>query len=329
MKTKNSNEANFSFVFSDSNWKKDNTREGEIKLSETLKFGNDVSKCAYIILGISEDIGPQMNNGLPGAKNGFHTFLTAFQNIQSNRFLKGNEIGILGEIIQNKEFEDHLTNKNCIEELDDFVFKVLEENTNIEQTIIVIGGGHNNAYPLLKYAKSNSANKIHALNIDPHADCRKTDFRHSGNPFSCAIEEGLVQKYSIIGLHQSYNSEYIYNFIDNNSIDISYFEDYIDNPDRFWNSLNSFSDNLDTKNTYTLDLDLDAITNVASSAFTPSGFSVEECRKIVRHLSSKIKFKHFHLPEGAPISLKEHKKYGKLISYLIADFIKNQKNLEK
>ena len=52
------------------------------------------------------------------------------------------------------------------------------------------------------------ANKaINVLNLDPHADCREIDRRHSGNSFSYAMQEGWLANYAVLGLHQQYNSQ--------------------------------------------------------------------------------------------------------------------------
>lgn len=329
MKKEYSKNGNFSYQPSSIDWKSDNSRIAEVKISETICFGEEARNSKFQILGISEDIGPQMNNGLAGAKNGFRDFLSTFQNIQSNRHLNGKEIGILGEITQNSDFTSHKNNTGWIEELDDFVVSLLNENSSLNQTIIVIGGGHNNAYPLLKHQNRLLNKDLFAINIDPHGDCRATDFRHSGNPFSYAINQSILKEYKILGLHQSYNNEFIYNFIDEHNVSISYFEDYIDNPSEFISDLRQFVLGHDKNKNYTLDLDLDSISFVASSAYTPSGFSIEECRRLIRILSSGIKFSHFHLPEGSPKTDKEIKEYAKMISYFVADFIKSQNNLYK
>lgn len=324
-----SKNALFSFLYSNESWRTISNRNGEQKLADTIQFGENISNCTYLILGISEDIGPQLNHGLPGSKNGFGAFLNAIQNIQSNIHLAGNEIGILGEIKQNRDFISIEKSRDWVNELDDFVFAVLSKNVSKNQTIIVIGGGHNNAYPLLKFAKTSAKNKVHAYNIDPHADCRFTDYRHSGNPFSYAVKDGFLDDYTIIGLHESYNNAFILDFISSQNVQANYFENFLDDEKYFWENLESNNLTVIKEFVYTLDLDIDSVAFAPASALTPSGFSVENCRKIIRKLSSKIPFYHFHLPEGAPVSPSELKNYGKMVSYFVLDFIKCQNNLMK
>lgn len=314
----------FTFHLFDESNKAKNQRPGEVKLAETINFGAKTKESEFVILGISEDIGPQMNDGFSGAKKGFGAFLQAFQTVQSNKFCSGENVGVLGEITQNIKFESIDKNKGAVEELDDFVLHILSENLENEQKLIVIGGGHNNAFPLLKNLSFRDDRRIHAINIDPHADCRSIEYRHSGNPFSCSINENIIHSYSIFGLHESYNNSYILDYLYKNSCYYNTFESWLDNPILWWSEFENFRNTASNDKSYSLDIDLDAISFHPTSALTPSGFSVEEIRKMIRSLSSKIDFSILHLPEGAPETEKELRLYGKMISYFVLDFIKCQ-----
>lgn len=329
MKTATSNTGLFSFYLADSSWQSKNTRQGEEKIAQKIHFGVDSTACRYVIFGISEDIGPQMNGGIPGSKNGFQSFCSAFQTIQSNRFLNGDEIGLLGEIRQNQSFVSIEKCVNWVEELDDFILKILGEFCHKNQVIITIGGGHNNAYPLLKYTKQTNKRPLTSINIDPHADCRSTEFRHSGNPFSYAIQENTIDRYRIFGLHESYNNEFILDFIQHHEIEASYFEEFLDNEKAFWDQLTEFTESCSPHACYALDIDLDAIAFQPSSAISPSGFQIEEIRKMIRILAGSLPISSFHLPEGAPKTAEEEKAFGKMVSYFVSDFIKQQNKQKK
>jgi formiminoglutamase len=324
----NSKQGRFSFNKSDETWKAKNSRDGEVKLSEKMLFGDAIKSSTFVILGISEDIGPQLNKGFAGANIGFTSFLSAIQNVQSNSFIQGSEIGVLGEIIQNEDFTTNNENRNIIDELDEFLIEILNLYLENHQTLITIGGGHNNAYPLLKYTKESRIKSVHAINIDPHADCRMTDYRHSGNPFSYAFKDGYLNQYSVLGLHESYNNQFILDFINSHDVSSFYFEDYLDDETRFWKHIEDISQKSNELFNYTLDLDIDAIAFAPSSALTPSGFSIEDGRRIIRKLSSNIKFQSFHLPEGAPKTDTEIRNYSKMITYFVMDFIKCQNKLK-
>jgi len=78
-----------------------------------------------------------------------------------------------------------------------------------------------------------------------------------------------------------------------------------------------------------IEVDLDAIPNIASSAMTLSGFSVEELRQFISYFGKNKKATYLHICEGAP-DLGEEKNnqlIGKLIGYLITDFIKSNNSI--
>ena len=77
-----------------------------------------------------------------------------------------------------------------------------------------------------------------------------------------------------------------------------------------------------------IEIDLDAIPNIASSAMTLSGFSVEELRQFVSFFGQNKNAAYIHICEGAP-DLGEDKNnhlIGKLIGHLVTDFIKANNN---
>jgi formiminoglutamase len=314
----------FAFTLFTNEQRLENKRVGETKLSEKIRFGVDTSACQFVILGISEDIGPQMNNGLPGAHKGFGNFVQALQSVQSNRFLDGSQIGFLGEITQLNSFDFSSSCKGWVEDLDHFIEAILTKYVHENQQLIAIGGGHNNAYPLIKFTHSITNQKVQSINIDPHADCRTTEFRHSGNPFSSAINEKLLDNYAVFGLHEGYNNEFILKYLQENKVYSLFFEKFIDDEVSWWQSWNEYYARLSDDLPVILDIDLDAIQFSPSSALTPSGFTIEQIRKMIRQLSSKKKVNILHLPEGAPRTEEELRLYGKMLAYFVQDFIKGQ-----
>jgi hypothetical protein len=71
-----------------------------------------------------------------------------------------------------------------------------------------------------------------------------------------------------------------------------------------------------------VELDLDAIALMPSSAFTPSGFTVNDARKYIHTIAKRRNISYLHLSEGAPTTSAEMKIVGKSIAYLVSDFIK-------
>jgi formiminoglutamase len=78
-----------------------------------------------------------------------------------------------------------------------------------------------------------------------------------------------------------------------------------------------------------IEIDLDAIPNIPSSAMTLSGFSIEELRQFVTFFGKNKNAAYLHICEGAP-DLAEGKNthlIGKLIGYLVTDFIKSNNHI--
>jgi len=301
-------------------------RDGETKLGERVNAyrheaisieGLTANKSKFVLLGIPEDIGIRANAGIAGAASAWRTSLTAFLNIQSNRFLSGEEIMILGhfEITEPEDYSIK-TLRNKVAEIDKMVYPVIEKIVAAGKIPIVIGGGHNNAYCIIKGASIAYKGPIDLLNVDAHADLRELEGRHSGNGFSYALKENYINHYLMYGLHQNYNNEAILSQIENNpKLKAIFFDDILMGADT-----SSFFDKLGPA--AGLEIDLDCIQNVLSSAETPSGFAVNDIRKLI--LTHAKKFSYLHICEGATRMLdgRVSKLTSKLIAYLVSDFVK-------
>lgn len=293
-------------------------REGETRLWEEFSLGRPKPNDRFVIIGISEDHGPQFNKGLGGAQQGFQASIERLGHMQSNAFLSGSGICVLGELQQRTPFSSH---NNTVVELDEMVETLLDEYLLPHQQVIVLGGGHNNALPLLRY-QAKQRQQVTCFNIDPHADLRETKERHSGNPFSFALEEGILKMYHVIGLHESYNNQYILKQFEQEALSFQTFETYLDAPIDFLQVLNDKLNS--TESDIQLDIDLDSIPFMPASAWTPSGFSLDQVRSLLRFISRAKNVHTLHLPEGAPKTEDELKFYSKSMAYLISDFIKTQ-----
>lgn len=298
-------------------------REGETKLGQNIHteyFDLDVE---YVILGVEESIGPQANFGNPGAENSFIPFLKRFLNMQSNRFLTGNQIAILGSVKTTQIYSNVEQGKVLVEELDRFLTDFIRPIFEAGKKVILIGGGHNNAYPLLNALNAATNLKVNIINLDPHSDCRKLEGRHSGNSFSYGISEGKIDNYTVLGLHKAYNSEYLLEFLEQHQCNFSFFDDYIIGQSSLSEDLSNWLSRSTRKENIGIELDLDAIQLMPSSAFTPSGFTVEEARYFISHCAQTNNVRYLHLPEGAPTNEKEELFVGKTLAYLVWDFILN------
>ena len=96
-------------------------RRYETKLGERIQVISDVnnleqslkeSNAGFVLIGIPEDIGVKANHGIGGADSAWVPFLQSFLNIQSNDFLEGGELLLLGHF-DFSEME-HLIENNAL-----------------------------------------------------------------------------------------------------------------------------------------------------------------------------------------------------------------------
>jgi formiminoglutamase len=295
--------------------------------SEETRIGDfslESSTSRFVIIGIEESIGPMANYGLSGSENAFESFLRIFLNSQVYDGFKMDEISILGRIKHNSTFSTCENASEQVSELDDFVAELLSEYLSMDQIPIVIGGGHNNAYPLIEW--SSEKGLINVLNLDPHADCRATDRRHSGNSFSFAIEEKLLNNYAVLGLHEAFNNKFIRQFLLSKEINHSFYEDYLFGNRNVIEDAQDIIESWDSSIQIGIEIDMDSIANMPSSAISPSGWTVDQVRSYLMHVTSTAKkIAYLHLPEAAPKNEHDAKLVGKSLSYLVRDFIQHMK----
>ncbi len=320
-------------------------RPGESKLGQNVCFlepGETLLDLAayaqkgigFALLGIPESIGVLANLGKCCTDNAWPLFLKYFLNMQSNRFLTGKDILCLGHIdtrdINPAAASPGLAGPQILQKmrslcsrLDDRVYPVIETIVGAGIVPLIIGGGHNNAYPILKGTTRalGATGGISCINCDPHADFRPMEGRHSGNSFSYAAAEGYLSRYFIFGLHESYNSEAVLEAIDQNEqIAYSRFEPHGDLRQKIKQAVEFFNH---SNQPVGIELDMDSIADMPSSSATPSGFSVEDARFFICEMTSKLHPAYLHLPEGAPDSDgPTASRVGKTQAYLAADFIK-------
>ena len=301
------------------------------------------SKAKYVIVGIPEDIGVMANYGTGGTDTAWLPFLSSFLNMQSNDFLVGDEILVLGHfdfgdikylIDSNAYNQDELINayRHALEIIDAEVEDILKVIASCKKIPIVIGGGHNNSYPIIKgvakglyKAGVTPLSQINCINLDAHTDFKAAQGRHSGNGFKYAEEDGYLGKYCIVGVHENYIPQSVLMEIHNNP-----FIDYITYEEIFIHERKNFIQAIAhatgfTEDTYSgIELDVDCIENALSSATSPSGISVLQARQYITFIAQNAKAAYLHICEGATqlADGRKNENTGKLISYLVSDFVK-------
>ena len=299
-------------------------RDGEVKLGEKVAVYSDLENFTgkYVVFGVKEDVGPRANLGLSGSDAGYACFLKRFLNMQSNSFLSGEEVLLMGEVRVNLVIDELGALRKGVEELDDLLVSLLVPIYERGLVPILVGGGHNNAYSLIKACSLVQGTAINVVNCDPHADFRSLEGRHSGNSFSYAMQEGWLANYAVLGLHQQFNSQSMLERLVEKECYVTFFEEYLTGERDF---IVDIEDVLRQISDVSLgvELDMDAIIDMPSSAFTPSGFSLEEARKYVIKCAKSKKAAYLHLPEAAPKNEREEAIVGKALAYLVSDFIKS------
>ncbi|MDB5201116.1 MAG: arginase [Ferruginibacter sp.] len=301
------------------------------------------STAKYVLVGIPEDIGVKANLGIGGADTTWHPFLNAFLNIQSNDFLTGDDLLLLGHfdfgdlkylIEHNAYNRDELIDayRHAVNIIDEEVEQMMKTIAASKKIPIIIGGGHNNCYPIIKGVSKGLYKadvlplaQINCINLDAHTDYRSMEGRHSGNGFRYAETDGYMGKYCVVGLHENYIPQNVLTDIHANP-----FIQYTSYEDIFIHERKNFIQAIAhatgfTEDTHTgIELDLDCIEQVLCSAATPSGFTALHARQYINFAATDAKVAYLHICEGA-CQLADGTKddfTAKLISYLVSDFIK-------
>lgn len=287
-------------------------REGERKLGEQFRllseFGNYqqavAAGCRFALLGVPEQIGPLANLGKGGANEGWTAFLHTFCNLQANEYLRGDQVLLVGEVACQHLSDQGDTSQlrdNC-QYLDNLLLQILAPIFEAQLIPIVIGGGHNNAYPLIRACSEQCGQPLAVANLDPHADFRRREGRHSGNPFRYAHHEGYLQRYTVLGLHEQKNNQEALDALREAGFP------HISIQQLWWRREMTLAQAMDSVCAYLLEeglpigveIDLDAISEMPTSAMTFAGVSLSDALYYLHRLADLPGVRYLHLAEPAP-----------------------------
>lgn len=299
------------------------SREGEVKVAQSINFLSprsdthvdyDTFKVCfekgirYVLVGISEDIGPRANCGRAGAADAWEAFLRVFLNMQSNNYLHTEKILLLGHIVcddlmlrsvqPNTSLNDLRT---LCSELDSRVYEVALALFTAQLVPVVIGGGHNNCFPLLKALSASFNRKVGAINLDPHADFRALEGRHSGNGFRYAYAEQVLGDYHVLGLNEMKNNQESLDALAAANFSFSSQQCMFHRslPGRFDTVLSEALDRI-SKFVFGVELDADAISCMPVSAYNTCGVSVDTAATYVYQCALRSTAAYLHICEAAP-----------------------------
>lgn len=328
-------------------------RSGETRLWEKVHLPEDAKTplevdpshpASHVIIGIAEDIGTRANLGQGGAEGAWEPFLRKFLNIQQNRFgiaentmlagiVKTDDLLETAQDLDPKKEGDVAQLRKLTAKLDERVVPAVRAIVKAGKCPVIIGGGHNNSYGALKgCCEGKRMSRIldqeegmGCLNIDPHADLREQEGRHSGNGFTYAREEGYLEQYAMLGLHRNYNPESILQRFDDDpkSFHPSYFEDLFKGREQDEALRTSLNFLRGKKRPLGLEIDLDSIAGMPVSAETPSGFHENDIRRFIKEIAAQRTISYLHLAEAAPANKPGYQDHvGKTLAYLASDAIR-------
>lgn len=311
-------------------------RKGETKYGEkvcTVPSLDDLEshQAQYVILGIPEDIGVLANFGKKGTSEAWHECLNALLNMQANSLTKPENVIILGELNCREEMRTaHMLDPDgdtfgetigkLVEQIDLEVSQLIRRVVSAGKIPIVIGGGHNNAFGILKGTADALGKAVNVINMDAHSDFKPLEHRHSGNPFSYAMEKGYLNNYAIFGIHKSYTSQQVYDRMAQfkNRIAFYFFEDIVIKEKPSFYQAIKLAKQFIRSGSFGLEIDVDAIESFPSSAMTPSGFNFKQARQFARYFATNPVPAYVHICEAIP-NKTENNTVGKALAYLIQD----------
>ncbi|MDP4527606.1 formimidoylglutamase [Alkalimonas delamerensis] len=268
----------------------------------------------FAILGIPEDIGPRGNLGKGGAELGWQAFLKVWLNLQANQFSEAfGPVLLAGEV----DCQDLLQQSQALDPQQPEQLSQLRQlcaalDQRVEDAVaplfaagfdlLVIGGGHNNAYPLIKALAQQSGQPVSCANLDPHADFRPQEGRHSGNGFSYAKAEQLLDKYFVLGLHELKNNQASLDAMRQAEVEWISLQALSPREELSWpEALDRCVDFVaNSEGAIGIELDTDSIELMPVSAFTSSGVTVQAAERYIYQLAQLPRCRYLHLAEAAP-----------------------------
>ncbi len=315
-------------------------QKGESKFGEHIQLISNLTNIYdditnldvdYVIFGISENIGNYANYTKTSTYKAWEATVKVLLNIQNNGSTNANRVLILGHLEYSEEgkiVNEKSSKKNIakartfIEVIDKDVTYLVSSIVKAGKTPIIIGGGHNNAYGNIKGLALATNDRVNVINFDAKTGFGAEEGRHCENGFSYTYAEGFLKNYFIFGLHESYISDKLLKTLKKvKSIKYNTYEalevrnelDYTSELERSLNHISS--------KPFGIEIDCDAIENIPSSGETPTGFSMKQIRQFVNYFAQQNNSSYLHICEAIPTK-KTETKVGKLITYLITDFIK-------
>ena len=277
-----------------------------------------------VLVGVAESIGPRANLGRGGAEHGWLAALKGLLNWQVNDLVASHLLVLAGSVVTadlqqaSAELDSnqsaHLEQlRDLCAQLDQRVSAVLQPAFAQGFAVILIGGGHNNAYPLLTSLAEQTEQSVGAINLDPHADFRACEGRHSGNGFSYAYEHGALQHYHVVGLHPAKNNARSLSRLQQAGFSWTTLQQLWQQP---WSEQLTHLQQLSHswQCPFGIEIDLDALYAIPASAINFVGLSVSHAATLINTLASDPNARYLHLAEAAPSLHPQGQRHGEIVT---------------
>ncbi len=316
-------------------------RDGESRLGQyfhllpptlPLKDALLASSAKFVIFGIPEDIGVRANHGNPGARSSWEVVRNTLCNFPFSENSNAKDIAVLGHLNTTPYYNDisSETDVNQLRQLtsrlDQAVAALVAVIISAGKIPIAVGGGHNNAFGLIKGMSQALGKSVNVANLDAHTDLRTTEGRHSGNPFRYAFDALVLDKYAVMGVQEAYTSQPIWDYIKRhlNHILCQTYDQISLRLDHTFEQALQNTLNFVKEKPFGVELDVDVMAHFPSSAQSSSGFTVGQARRYITVLGQHENAQYLHLCEGI-ISGEDGPYYAKALALMILDFCKARK----
>jgi formiminoglutamase len=204
-----------------------NSASDDPRLADLIKIASETSiaEADVILFGIPTDEGIRRNGGRIGASEAPNAIrqwlgkLTPYAGPHFNRHVNDLRIVDLGDVPSGD-----------LETMHEAAAIIAKEMIAAGKIVIVLGGGHDITYPLVRgFKHGTQSDTIGLINIDAHLDVRqkKNGLHHSGSSFRLLLEEGIIKgpHFAEIGIQSFAASEKHFDWVIQQGARILTFED--------------------------------------------------------------------------------------------------------
>ncbi|WP_053992459.1 arginase family protein [Mangrovimonas sp. TPBH4] len=283
----------------------------------------------YVVFGIPEDLGNFANTNKTGTFKTWKAVLKKLTNLNRNTITTPEKVLILGHLdfkkIQKKLLSYDQNNKKDMDKarrkmelIDKKVAYVVHQIIKAGKKPIIIGGGQNNAYGVLKGASLALNTRFNSINISPQSGFMKKEGRHSGNGFSYAYAEGFLKNYFILGLNTQITAEIILKTLGKiKAVKYGSTEDF---ENKFKKQIRRATKHV-TEAPFGLDVNYEIVNHSKENA----NIIMEQVTEVLRHFSQLPEVSYLHI-SSAVVDPDNRKAVAKNVTHMIVNFINGDTN---